>query len=63
MVAEKDFKTTAFENSQSHSGSFYGADSSNYNRNYYQVVTLTLLFGVFFLVSKHILAVTGSYSF
>lgn len=33
---EKDFKTTAFETSQSHSGSFYGADHSNYNRNYYQ---------------------------
>ncbi|XP_027357033.1 protein transport protein SEC31 homolog B [Abrus precatorius] len=33
---EKDFKTAASENSQSHSGSYYGADNSNYNRNYYQ---------------------------
>ncbi|KAL2982866.1 hypothetical protein AAZX31_12G010300 [Glycine max] len=33
---EKDFKTTAFESSQSHSGSYYGADNSNYNSNYYQ---------------------------
>ncbi|KAK2351558.1 Protein transport protein Sec31B [Trifolium repens] len=33
---EKDLKTTAFENSQSHGGSFYGADNSNYNMNYYQ---------------------------
>ncbi|KAE9593486.1 putative transcription factor WD40-like family [Lupinus albus] len=34
---EKDLKTTAFENSQSQSASFYGAtDNSNYNRNYYQ---------------------------
>ncbi|KAK7312111.1 hypothetical protein VNO77_35711 [Canavalia gladiata] len=32
---EKEFKTT-FENSQSHSGSYYGADNSNYNRSYYQ---------------------------
>ncbi|PNX59629.1 hypothetical protein L195_g059781, partial [Trifolium pratense] len=36
MVAEKDLKTTAFENSQSHGGSFYGADNSYYNMNYYQ---------------------------
>ncbi|KAF7836110.1 protein transport protein SEC31-like protein B-like [Senna tora] len=33
---EKDVKTTAFENSPSQSGSYYGADNSNYNRNYYQ---------------------------
>ncbi|XP_061352657.1 protein transport protein SEC31 homolog B [Gastrolobium bilobum] len=33
---KEDFKTTAVEDSQSHSGSFYGADNSNYNRNYYQ---------------------------
>ncbi|XP_057748761.1 protein transport protein SEC31 homolog B [Arachis stenosperma] len=33
---EKDLKTTAFDNSQSHSGSFYGADSSSYNRTYHQ---------------------------
>ncbi|TKY67956.1 transport protein SEC31-like B [Spatholobus suberectus] len=33
---EKDFKTTAFDNSQLHSGSYYGADNSSYNRNYYQ---------------------------
>ncbi|CAI8611646.1 unnamed protein product [Vicia faba] len=33
---EKDLKTTAFENSQLHSGSFYAADNSNYNINYYQ---------------------------
>lgn len=49
MDADKDLKTAAFENSQSQSGSFYGAaDNSNYNRNYYQVATLTLLFGIFF---------------
>lgn len=33
---EEELKTTAYDNSQSHSGSFYGADNSNYNRNYYQ---------------------------
>lgn len=48
MVAEKDLKTPAFENSQPQSGSFYGADNSNYSRNYYQVVTLTLSVGIFF---------------
>lgn len=47
MVAEKDLKTTAFENSQSHGGSFYGADNSNYV-NHYQVVTFILFFGIFF---------------
>ncbi|KAL2329314.1 hypothetical protein Fmac_022741 [Flemingia macrophylla] len=36
LLAEKDFKAAAFETSQSHSGSYYGADQSNYNRNYYQ---------------------------
>ncbi|XP_057456926.1 protein transport protein SEC31 homolog B [Lotus japonicus] len=33
---EKDIKPTGFENSQSHSGSVYGADNSNHNINYYQ---------------------------
>ncbi|CAJ1934243.1 unnamed protein product [Sphenostylis stenocarpa] len=33
---EKDFKTTAFENARVQSGSYHGADNSNYNRNYYQ---------------------------
>ncbi|CAJ2628987.1 unnamed protein product [Trifolium pratense] len=37
---EEDLKTTAFENSQSHGGSFYGADNSNYNMNYYQPTNL-----------------------
>lgn len=44
---EKDLKTTAFENSQSHGGSYYGADNSNYV-NHYQVVTFTLFFSIFF---------------
>jgi len=38
LVAEKEFKTAAFENTQAHGGSYYGADNSNYNRNYYQVI-------------------------
>ncbi|KAF7824612.1 protein transport protein SEC31-like protein B-like [Senna tora] len=36
---EKDFKTTAFENSQSQSRSFYGADNSMYSRNYQEPVS------------------------
>lgn len=63
MVAEEELKTTAYENSQSHSGSFYGADNSNYNSNYYQVVTLTPYFVIFFCWKTYCLTVIWNYTF
>lgn len=43
---EKDLKTTAFENSQSHDGSFYGADNSNYVNHYQGSVSTHVPSGV-----------------
>lgn len=59
MAAEKDLKTTALENSQTQSGTFYGADNSVYSRNY-QVFTFPFFLDIFFWGLKHCLAAIGS---